>query len=104
MQEANDAEGVPSLIADLSIRYVWQPQTVALFHVLVTDTDAPSHSRVVTAVLSSAEEEISQKQQLFSKPPSHLIMAHVLSVDGVLHVGREANFLFGQTPRLETCS
>ena len=31
MQEANDAEGVPSLIADLCIRGVWQPQTVPLF-------------------------------------------------------------------------
>ena len=27
VQEANDACGVPSLIADLSIRGVWQPQT-----------------------------------------------------------------------------
>ena len=43
-QEANDAEGVPSLIADLRIRGVWQPQTVALFDVRVTDTDAPSYS------------------------------------------------------------
>ena len=40
VQEANDAEGVPSLIANLSIRGVWQPQTVALFDVRVTDTDA----------------------------------------------------------------
>ena len=62
VQEANDAEGVPSLIADLSIRGVWQPQTVALFDVRVTDTDAPSHSqRVVTAILSSAEEEKKKK-------------------------------------------
>ena len=63
VQEANDADGVvPSLITDLSIRGVWQPQTVALFDVRVTDTDAPSHSqRVVTAVLSSAEEEKKKK-------------------------------------------
>ena len=57
VQEANDA-GVPSLIADQSITGVWQPQTVVLFDVRATDTDAPSHSQqVVTAVLSSAEEE-----------------------------------------------
>ena len=55
VQEANDAEGVPSLIADLSITGEWQPQTVVLFDVLVTDTDAPSHSkRVVTAILTSS--------------------------------------------------
>ena len=62
MQEANDAEGVPSLIADLSIRGVWQPQTVALFDVRVTDTDAPSYSeRVVSAILLSAEEATKKK-------------------------------------------
>ena len=32
-QEANDSEGVPSLIADLSIRGVWRSQTMALFDV-----------------------------------------------------------------------
>ena len=48
----------------ITIRGVWQPQTVALFDVRVTDTDAPSHSqRVVTAVLSSAEK---MKQPFFS--------------------------------------
>ena len=36
VQEANEAEVVPSLIADLSIRGVWQPQTVVLFDVRVT--------------------------------------------------------------------
>ena len=45
VQEANDAEGVASLITDLSIRGVWQPQTLALFDVSVTDTDGPSHSQ-----------------------------------------------------------
>ena len=58
VQEANDPEGVPSLIADLSIIGVWQPQTVALFDVSVTDTDAPSHSqRVVTAILKKKYSE-----------------------------------------------
>ena len=31
VQEANDACGIPSLVSDLSIRGIWQPQTVALF-------------------------------------------------------------------------
>ena len=31
----------PPLITDLSIRGVWQPQTVSLFDVRVTDIDAP---------------------------------------------------------------
>ena len=58
VQEANDAEGVPSLISDLSIIGVWQPQTVALFDVSVIDTDAPSHSqRVVTAILKKKYSE-----------------------------------------------
>ena len=52
-----------------------------LFDVRVTDTDAPSHSqRVVTAVLSSAEEEKmknTQKQQLFAEPPSHLLLCQL---------------------------
>ena len=78
VQEANDAEGVPSLIADLSIRGVWQPQTVALFDVRVTDTDAPSHSqRVVSAILSSAEEakiRSTLKQQLFAEHHSHPLL------------------------------
>ena len=41
VQEANDACGIPSLVVDLSIRGVWQSQTVALFDIRVIDTDAP---------------------------------------------------------------
>ena len=52
VQEASNARGVPSLIADL--RY----QTVALFDIRVVDTDAPSYShRNAAAILLSAEEE-----------------------------------------------
>ena len=69
VQEANNACGVPSLIADLSIRGVWQPQMVALFNICVVDTDAPPYShRDVAAVLSSAEEVMLQK---YTVPPSH---------------------------------
>ena len=70
VQEANDTEGVPSLIADLSIRGVWQPQTMALFDVCATDTDAPSHSqRVVSAIRRNIP-----KQQLFTEPHSHPLL------------------------------
>ena len=42
VQEADDASGRPALIADLSIRGVWQPQTAhaALLDVRVVGTDA----------------------------------------------------------------
>ena len=43
VQEANDACGIPSLVADLSIRGVWQSQTVVLFDIRIIDTDAPSY-------------------------------------------------------------
>ena len=90
VQEANDAEGVPSLIADLSIRGVWQPKTLALFDVRVTDTDGLWHSQqVVTTILSSAEEENKKK---YSEAALHRasFTPLVVSVDGAL--GREANF------------
>ena len=101
VQEANDAEGVPSLIADLNIRGVWQPQTVALFDVRVTDTDAQSHSqRVVTTVLSSAEEEKKKKYSEAAALRRASFTPLVVSVDGVRC--REANF-FCQTTCSETC-
>ena len=53
---------IPSLVADLSIRGVWQSQTVALFDIRVIDTDAPSYlHRDVASVLLSAEEEKKRK-------------------------------------------
>ena len=59
VQEADDAYGRPALIADLSIRGVWQPQTAALLDVRVVDTDAQSYAcRTVDAVLCSAEKEV----------------------------------------------
>ena len=88
MQEANDTEGVPSLIADLSIRGVWQPQTVALFDVRATDTDAPSYSqRVVSAILSSAEEAKKMKYSEAAALRRASFTPFVVSIDG-----REASF------------
>ena len=95
MQEANDAEGVPSLIADPSIRGVWQPQTLALFDVRVTGTDAPSRSQlVVTAILKKKYSKAAGLGRA-SFPPL------VVSVDGVL--GRVANFFVKHLAQ-KTCS
>ena len=43
VKEANIRDGTPALIADISIRGLWEPQAVALLDVRVVDTDAPSH-------------------------------------------------------------
>ena len=73
VQKANDTERVPSLIADRSMA----APNCGIVRCTVTDTDAPPYSRVVTAILSSAEgekkEENTLKQQLFAEPPSHLL-------------------------------
>ena len=62
MQEANTRYGTPTLIADISIRGLRQPQTVALLDVCVVDTDAPAYMhRTTVAVLSKAEQEKKKK-------------------------------------------
>ena len=48
-----------SLVAHLSIRGVWQSQTVALFDIRVNDTDYLH--RDVASIQSSAEEEKKRK-------------------------------------------
>ena len=73
----HDANGRPTLIADLSIRGVWQPQTVALLDVRVIDTNAQSYaSHTVDAVLCSAEQEKKNgsTQQLLKKDVLHLLL------------------------------
>ena len=51
-----------TLIADLQVRGVWQPQVDVLFDVRVVDTDAPSYrGRSLQAVLDSAEAEKKRK-------------------------------------------
>ena len=64
VKPANIRDGTHAVIADISIRGLWQPQTVALLDVRVVDTDAPSHiHRSTDAVLSSAEEREKEIQQ-----------------------------------------
>ena len=51
-----------TLIADLWVRGVWQPQVDVLFDVCVVDTDAPSYcGRTPQAVLGSVEAEKKRK-------------------------------------------
>lgn len=59
VREADDKSGIPSLIADLGIRGVWQLQSEALFDIRVTDTDAQSPTLCLCHVYfcSRSEEE-----------------------------------------------
>ena len=67
---------------------------MALFDVRVTDTDTLSHSqRIVTAVLSSAEE-VKKKYSEAAALRRAAFTPLVVSVNGVL--GREANFFVKQ--------
>ena len=43
-ESSNDPSGV-TLIADLQVRGVWQPQVDVLFDVCVVDTDTPSYCK-----------------------------------------------------------
>ena len=75
VQEADDANGRPALIADLSIRGVWQPQTAALLDVRVIDTNAQSYaSHTVDAVLCSAEQEKQKKPKYSAAVEENLLL------------------------------
>ena len=92
VKEANIRDGTPALIADISIRGLWEPQAVALLDVRVVDTDAPSHiHRNTVAVLCSAEEEKKRKYNSAAEACRASFTPFVVSTDGML--GREANFL-----------
>lgn len=91
-----EAESVLSLITGLSIRGVWQPQTMALVSVCVTDTVA----RVIDAILSSAKEE---KQRKYSEAFHQASFTPIfVSVDGVQR--QEANFFIKHLARKLTSS
>ena len=77
-----------SLVADLSIRGVWQSQMVALL-IRVIDTDAPSYLHWdVASILSSDEEEMKRKYNDAAEARRASFTPLVVSVDGVL--GQEA--------------
>ena len=73
------------MVADLSIRGVWQSQTVALFDVRVIDTDASSYlHRDVATILSSVEEEKKRKYNDAPEARRASFTPLVVSIGGVL--------------------
>ena len=56
VRESDESRGINALVADLSIRGVWQPQTAALFDIRVVYAQSYV-GRSVQAVLKSAELE-----------------------------------------------
>ena len=90
VKEANIRDGTTILIADISIRGLWQPQTLALLDMRVVDTDAPSYIHWNTdAVLSSSEEKKKRKYNIAAEAFQASFTPFVVSTDGML--GREAN-------------
>ena len=80
-----------TLIADLRIRRVWQPQVDVLFDVRVTDVDAPSyHSRSPQAVLCSAEAEKKRKYMEACLACHDSFTPLCFAIDGMF--GTEADF------------
>ena len=79
-----------TLVADLCVRGVWQPQCDALFDIRVVDTDAPSYSRQSPcSVLCSAESEKKKYLQACHDRRADFTPLCV-SIDGML--GAEAEF------------
>ena len=82
-----------TLVADLGVRGVWQPQVDSLIDVRVVDTDAPSHiNRPGKAVLATSEIEKKRKYSGAAEMRRATFTPFVVSVDGAL--GKEAeNFV-----------
>ena len=80
-----------TLIADLCVWDVWQPQTEALFDIQVVDTDAWSYcAHTSHAVLCSAETEKKCKYMQACQDRHATFTPLCVSVDGML--GSEAEF------------
>ena len=85
-----------TLIADLRIRGVWQPQVDVLFDVRVTDVDAPSYrNRSPQAELCSAEAEKKRKYMEACLARHASFTPLCFSIDGMF--GTEADF-FSSSP------
>ena len=85
VRQANDSESIPALIADLGVRGVWEPQTLALFDIRVIDTDAPSHLlRAPESILASAETKKKKKYQTACAERRATFTPFVTSCDGAL--------------------
>ena len=83
VREPNDHEKVPALVADLSVRGVWQPQATTFFDVRVVDSDANSYlHRDVGAVLSSIEHTKKQKFSQAAETINASFTPFVVTADG----------------------
>ena len=77
--------GADTLITDLCVRGVWEPQTEALFDIRVVDTDARSYlARSPRDVLCSAEGEKKCKYLQACKNRRATFTPLCVSVDGML--------------------
>ena len=87
----DDSGSADSLIADLCVRGVWEPQTEALFDIRVVDTDSRSYrARSPHDVLGSAEVEKKHKYLQACQDRCATFTPLCVSVDGML--GSEAEF------------
>ena len=85
VRKPNDHEKVPALVADLSVRGVWQPQATTFFDVRVVDSDANSYlHRDVGAVLSSIEHTKKHKYSQAAETINASFTPFVVTADGAL--------------------
>ena len=86
VREPNDREKVPALVADLSVRAVWQqPQATTFFDVRVVDSDANSYlHRDVGAVFSLIEHTKKQKYSQAAETINASFTPFVVTADGAL--------------------
>ena len=91
IREPNVQNNVPALVADLSVRGVWQSQTTTFFDVRVVDSDASSYvQRDVNAVLSSIEHFKKQKYSQAAECVHASFTPFVVTADGALGVEGKA--------------
>ena len=85
VREPNDHEKVPALVADLSVRGVWQPQATTFFDVRVVHSDANSYlHRDVGAVLSSIEHTKEHKYSQAAETINASFTPFVVTAEGAL--------------------
>ena len=96
VQEADNSQSIPALVADLRVSGVWQPQAKALFDIRVVDTDAQSHvNRTVDSVLASAEKE-KRKYNVAAANRHASFSPFVVSIDGYMGPRREAKVVLSR--------
>lgn len=85
VQEGDPESHSGALVADISARGVWQPQTTALFDVRVVDSDAPSYlSKPPAAVLRTAERDKKSKYSLACERRHASFTPLCLTIDGLV--------------------